>query len=77
LLNAKLVLRHLKSVVPNARFKVTLHFREVKIRAAAARDQFLGVVKKEETEIEERAGDRLAIDKQMLLVQVPATRPNE
>ena len=45
--------------------------------AASARDQFPGVVKKEETEIEECAGDRLAIDEQMLLVQVPAARPNE
>ena len=52
--NAKLVLRQLEDVVPKARFEVALHFRQIKIRAAAARDQFLGVVKKEEAEIEER-----------------------
>src|SRR5215475_13020336 len=75
--NAKRILRKLESVVPDARFEVALHFRQVKIRAAPACDQFTGVVKKEETKIEERARNRLAIDEQMLLEQMPATRPNE
>ena len=34
----------------------------------------LGVVEKEETEIEERAGDRLAVDQKMLFGQMPAAR---
>src|SRR5204863_6901434 len=35
-LNAKLILCQLESVVPNARFEVALHFRQVKIWAAPA-----------------------------------------
>jgi len=34
-------------------------------------------VKKEETEIKERAGDRLAINEQMFLDEMPTTWPNE
>ena len=44
--NAELVLREIENVVPNARFEMALHFRQIKIRAAPARDQFPGVVKK-------------------------------
>ena len=75
--NAELILRQLEDVVPDARFEMALHFRQVKIRAAAARDQLLRVVKKVESKIEKPAGDRLAIDEQVLLDQMPATRPNE
>src|SRR5204863_681540 len=77
LCDTKLVLRQFESVVPNARFEMTLHFRQVKIWPAPARDQFPGVVKKEETEIKERAGNRLAINEQMFLVEMPTTWPNE
>ena len=51
--NAELVLREFENVVPDARLEMALHFRQVKIRTASARDQFLRVVKKVETEIEQ------------------------
>ena len=41
------------------------------------RDQILGVVEKEQAEIEQRARDRLAVHKKMLFIQVPPARTNE
>ena len=41
------------------------------------RHQRLGVVEEEQAEIEQRAGDRLAVDQEVLLVQVPAARAHQ
>ena len=49
-----------EDVIPEARLEMALHFRQVEIWPAAAREQLLRVVEKEEAEIEERAGNRLA-----------------
>ncbi len=50
--DAKLVLRGDEDVVPQPRFEVRLDLRQVKIGAAAARDQFLRVVKHEQRKVE-------------------------
>src|SRR5215212_6085694 len=65
--NAKFILRELEGIIPNPRFQVALHLREVKIRTGAASEQLLRVVEKVETEIEETAGDRRAIDQHVFL----------
>src|SRR6266850_4827976 len=74
--NAEDLLRVDKDVVPEPRFQMRLHLRQVKIRPAAARDRFLRVVKKVQAEIEEACRYRLAIDDQMLLQQMPPARPD-
>src|SRR3954466_672681 len=56
---------------------MALHFWQVKIRTAPARDQFLRVMEKVEAEIEETAGDRRAVHAKMLFDQVPPARPDE
>ena len=56
---------------------MALHLRQIKIGTASARDQLLRVVEKVQTEIEQAAGDRLAIDQHVLLHQMPAARPDE
>src|ERR1700686_4532277 len=70
--NAQLVLRHHKDVVPETRLKVALQFWQVEVGAGAFLKQFADIVVKVETKVENAAGDWLAIDQYMLLVQVPA-----
>jgi len=75
--NAQLLLRHHEDVIPQPGFEMALELRQVEIRAAAARDQLLGIVKEVETEVEDAAGNRLAVDLHVLFRQVPAARTHE
>ena len=56
---------------------MTLEFRQVEIRPAPGRHQRLRVMEKIKREIEEAAADRLSIDDDVLLGQMPAARPHE
>src|SRR5205823_6173353 len=56
---------------------MALHLRKIKIRPAAAIEQLARVVKKVETEIEQTAGDRLAVHEHVLFDQMPAPWPDE
>ena len=75
--DAELVLRHHEDVVPQPRLEVAFELRQVEVRAAAARDQFLRVVEEVQPEVEDAAGHRLAVDLHVLLRQVPAARTHE
>ena len=75
--HAQLVLRATEDVVPQPRLEVRLHLRQVEVRPAAAREQLLRVVEEVQREIEDRAGHRLAVDRDVLLVQVPAARARD
>jgi hypothetical protein len=66
-----------KNVVPEARFQMALDLRQVEVRPAAAREQFLGVMEEVEAEVEEARADLLAIHQHMLLGQVPAARAQQ
>ena len=70
--HAKLILRHDENIVPQARLKMRFHFWQVKIHAAAARQQGLYVVKKIHREIENCAGDNFAVKRDVFFVKVPA-----
>ena len=70
-------LREKKDVVPQAGFQMALQLGEIEIRAAAAFQQFRRVVEEEQAEIEERRGDRLAIQQHVFLIQVPAARTDQ
>jgi len=73
----QLVLGKDEDVVPQARLEVRLHLRQIEIRARAARQQLPRVVEEEQREVEDRARDCLAVDPQVLLVEVPAARPRD
>ena len=75
--NAQLLLRKIEDIVPDARLEMALHFREVKVRTAAARDQFLRVVEEVEAEIEQPTCHRFAVHEQVFFNQMPAARPDE
>src|ERR1700682_1576060 len=76
-LDCQLVLGCDKDVVPEPRFEVTLELGQIKIRPAAARHQRLCVVEKIHREVEDSAGDRLAVDRDVLFGEVPPARPDK
>ena len=66
------LLRADEDVIPQPRLKVALHLGQVEVGAAAARQQFLGVVKEVEAKVEEGARHRLAVDEHVLFFKMPA-----
>ncbi len=71
---AERVLRGDEDVVPQARLEMALHLRQVEVRAAAALDELVRVVRHEHREVEQAAAHALAVDRHVLLVEVPAAR---
>ncbi|KAI3485184.1 hypothetical protein L1887_51469 [Cichorium endivia] len=71
------VLREVEDVVPQTRLEVALHLGQVEVRAVAGSDELVGVVEEVETKVDERAGHGLAVDDNVLLVEVPSTRAHE
>ena len=63
-----------EDVIPETRFKVMLHFREIKVRARASFDEFLGVMVKVKSKIKERAGHGSSIDGYARFIEMPASR---
>jgi hypothetical protein len=72
-LHADVVLGKIEDIVPQSSLKVALHLGQVVVRAGATLDELLCVVVKVDTEVEQTAGDRLAINGEVHLLQVPAT----
>src|SRR5207247_6820353 len=75
--DSELVLCEVENVVPEPRLEMAFELREVEVRAAALLQVTLDVVKEVEAEVEEPAGDRLAVDLDVSLVEVPSTRPHQ
>jgi hypothetical protein len=72
-LHANVVLGKVEDIVPKSSLKVALHLGQVVVRAGATLDELLCVVVEVDTEVEQAAGDGLAINGEVLLLQVPAT----
>ena len=68
----RLLLGHHEDVIPEPGLLVALQLGQVEVGAGAPVEQGLGVVEEVEPEVEQRAGDRLAIDRDVLFVQMPA-----
>src|SRR5215471_11759852 len=56
---------------------MALELRQIEVWAASACEELLRVVEEVEREIEDAARDRLAVDRNVLLRQVPSARANE
>jgi hypothetical protein len=69
-LEPKRLFREVKDLVPKARFETALELRNVEPGP-------LGVVEDIQAEVEERAGDRLALDVNVPLGQMPAPRAHD
>ena len=70
--HADVVLSQVEGVVPQAGLEVRLHLGQVEVRAGAALDQLGRVVEEVEAKVEQAAGYGLAVDGEVLLVEVPA-----
>jgi hypothetical protein len=66
-----------ENVVPEPRFEVMFQLGQIKINPAAAVESFASVVEKIEGEIEQAAGSGLAVEADVLLRQVPASRTHQ
>ena len=75
--HAEEVLRFDEDVVPQTRLEVVFHLRQVEVRACAAPFEFFVIVKKVEREVEDAARDGLAVQGDVLLVEVPPARPHK
>jgi hypothetical protein len=75
--HANVVLSEVEDVIPESGLEVGLHLGEVEVRTVAASNQLLGVVEEVETKIEQAAGDRLALNSEVLLVKVPASSTSD
>ena len=75
--NAEGLLRVDEDVVPEARFLVAFHLRQIEIGAGAGSDLLLRIVEEVEREIENAAGHRLAVDLDMRFFKVPAARADD
>ena len=73
--NADELLRRLEHLVPKACFQMTLELRQIEVRTSTRASQRLVIVREIEREIEERRGHRFAIDRHMLLDQMPTAWP--
>ncbi len=75
--NTQRILGVIEHVVPQPRLQVALKLGQIEVGPAAAREGFLGIVEKEQSEIEQGPGNRLAVDQHVLLGQVPAARTHK
>ncbi|CAH1668847.1 hypothetical protein CHELA40_13198 [Chelatococcus asaccharovorans] len=66
-----------EDIVPEPRLHMALHLREIESRCRALRNDVLGIVEDIEAEIEQRAGYRRAVDRHMLLQEMPAARTDD
>src|ERR1700676_3083553 len=56
---------------------MALQLRQVEVRTRAVGHQLLGVMEKEQSEVEERARDRFIAEQYVLFVQMPAARAHQ
>ena len=66
-----------KDVVPEPGFPGALELRQVEIGAGSPADQLVHIVEKVQTKVDERGGDGLAVDEEMVLGKVQATGAHE
>ena len=75
--HANRVLSEVEDVVPESGFQVGLHLGQVEVGPRSPLDQFVGVVVEVQAKVEEARRDGLAVDRQVLLLEMPAPRPDE
>lgn len=71
--HADIVLAQVEGVVPQTSFEVGLHLGEVKVGTKPLLDGLEGIVEEIEAKVEKGARDGLAVDRHMLLLEVPST----
>ena len=75
--NAEPLPREHEHIIPEPRFLVRLQLGQIEIGAGAVRDLRLRIMEKERPKSNSEAGDRLAIDGEMLFEEMPAARAHD
>ena len=75
--DAQRVLGVIEDIVPEAGFVVAFELGQIEVGAAAARQQFAHVAEEVEAKVEEAGADRLAVDGDVALDEVPAARAHQ
>ncbi len=73
----EVILREAEDVVPQPCLDVALELREVEVRPRSVLEQSLGIAVEVHAEVEEPAGDVLAVDLDMTLLEMPAARADQ
>src|ERR1700686_990868 len=73
----QIVLREIENVIPQPCFDMAFELGQVEVRPAPLSQKSLGVMEEIKPKVKETARHRLAVDLDMTLVQVPATRPDK
>ncbi|CAM3894148.1 hypothetical protein ALPO108162_11550 [Alicyclobacillus pomorum] len=60
-------------IIPKARFQVTLHFRQVKVRPGSVLKQLFGVVEDVERKVKQSARHRRSVHEDVFLLEMPTT----
>jgi hypothetical protein len=71
--HANVVLSKVEDVVPESSLEMTLHLGKVEVWASSSLNKLLSVVEEVQTKVEQTTRDGLAVNSEMLLLQVPTT----
>ena len=71
--DANVVLGQVEDIVPQTSLQVRFHLGQVEVRTEPAGHQLPGVVVEVQTKVKQTTGDGLAIDGEVLLIEVPAS----
>lgn len=71
--HTNVVLGQVEDVVPEPSLKMRLHLRQVEVWARSTLDKLMGVVEEVQSEIEKTTGNRLTVNGEVLLLEVPAS----
>ena len=63
-----------KNIVPETRFKIVFHFREVEVWPRPALDELMCIVIKVEGKVKDRSRDGGIVDRHARFVEVPSSR---
>ena len=63
-----------KNIVPETRFKIVFHFREVKVWPRPALDELMCIVIEVEGKVEDRSRDGGIVDRHAGFIEVPSSR---
>jgi hypothetical protein len=71
--HANVVLSKVEDIIPESGLEMTLHLGKIEVWASSSLDKLLGIVEEVQTKVEQTTRDGLAVNSEMLLLQVPTT----
>jgi hypothetical protein len=72
--HANIVLGHVEDIIPQPSLEMRLHLGQVEVWSRSALDELVCVVEEVQSEVEQSTGDWLAVDREVLLLEMPSSR---